>query len=128
MANRPWPYSAATSVGTSNGSARPLLSAILAAGRLDEISTAEGAIESYIRTQGHVDEIGRLRSGLTFWVYPTGGKGPYEETESGEVLKHGLLVTIERGAWVDEAVRRAEEGLPETSISHLHVASVPAEM
>jgi hypothetical protein len=94
---------------------------------LDEISTAEGQIEGYIRNRGHVDGVGRVQSGLVFWVYPTGGKGPYEETDNGEILKHGLLLTIERGVLLDDAVRRAESALPAEGISHLHLPAVEAD-
>ena len=125
MADRQWPYTAASSVGASSGNAETLLNAILAAGRLDEISNAEDAIEEYIRATGHVDGAGRLQTGVTFWVYPTGGKGPYEETESGEILKHGLLLTVERGALLEDAVHRAESVLLATGpgIAHEHVAA-----
>jgi hypothetical protein len=123
MANRQWPYAAASSVGASSGNAETLLNAILAAGRLDEISNAEDAIEEYIRATGHVDGAGRLQTGVIFWVYPTGAKGPYEETDSGEILKHGSLLTIERGAWLEDAVHRAELAVLATGIAHEHVAA-----
>ena len=60
---------------------------------------------------------------VIFWVYPTGGKGPYEETELGEILKHGLLLTIERGAWLEDAVHRAESAVLATGIAHEYVAA-----
>jgi len=113
-----WPY---TAMGGSAGSADTLLCAILAAGRLDEISTAEGAVERYLLHLGHADESGRLQSGVVFWVYPTGGKGPYEDLEDGTILKHGLLLTVEPGALVKEAAKTAEAALPATGIAHAYV-------
>src|SRR3984957_496469 len=122
--SKAWPHTSATSVGASEGNADSLICAILAAERLDEISTAEDSIERYLRYQGSVDEqTGRLQSGVIFWVYPTGGKGPYECLEDGTVLKHGLLLTVERGASLREAVKRAELALPVSGIAHEHVGS-----
>jgi hypothetical protein len=114
-----WPFTSAASAGDADAT---LLCAILAAGGLDEISTAEGAVERYVRCSGHVDEeTQRLQSGVIFWVYPTGGKGPFEELGDGSVLKHGLLLTVERGALLGVVVRKAELFLPKEGIIHEHV-------
>jgi hypothetical protein len=119
---RSWPYSAAASTGTGAGNAETLLCAILAGGRLDEISNADGSIKHYLHGSGHADESGHLQSGVIFWVYPTGANGPYEKLGDGSILKHGLLLTVERGASVADALRRAETAFPLSGISHEHVA------
>ncbi|KZT61300.1 hypothetical protein CALCODRAFT_411954, partial [Calocera cornea HHB12733] len=59
--------------------------------------------------------------GVAFWMYPTGGKGPYEMLPDGRVAKHGLLVTAERGATVEDVVKGVEERMPERGVEHLHV-------
>jgi hypothetical protein len=70
----------------------------------------------------------KLTRGIIFWVYPTGQHGPTETFEEGDsrgtagtVLMHGLLVTVESGADVEEAERRILEAVPESGIAHLHV-------
>lgn len=119
-----WPFSAARSTpissttSTNNAQTHPLLPSLLAAAHLDELSSADAyaAIASYVRSQGRSSPSPDSTSehttvGLTFWVYPTGLKGPYHVTDEGEVRKHGVLMTVERGASVDEVVRRAREAL-----------------
>jgi len=129
--HRPYPYSLAQS--------GLILESLLASCALDEISTAEpglGALARHLLHAGHVlpalhqrpREEQVLRGGVAFWLYPTGGKGPFEKLEDGRVRKHGLLLTVERGATVGDVLREVEGKLPERGIEHLHVpASVVPE-
>ncbi|TCD62548.1 hypothetical protein EIP91_006753 [Steccherinum ochraceum] len=134
-----WPFTAARSTPISPTSSNtttqthPLLPSLLAAAHLDELSSADAyaAIASYVRTQGRSTSTStpeHTTVGLTFWVYPTGLKGPYHVTDEGEVKQHGVLMTVERGASVDEVVRRAREALEgvialdEGGVGHEHVA------
>ncbi|KAF8912447.1 hypothetical protein CPB85DRAFT_1197234, partial [Mucidula mucida] len=100
-----------------------LVSAILTTFELDEISTADegDAIRRYIINQGMINGEDVVQRGVMFWVYPTGGKGPYEELEEdGSILMHGLLVTIERGALFEGMVKAIMSDLPEGGIGHIH--------
>ncbi|KZT71123.1 hypothetical protein DAEQUDRAFT_724486 [Daedalea quercina L-15889] len=117
---RQWPFNAARSTGTT---CTPLLAAILAASTIDEISNSDGYadLEGYIRGQDRVDAKGRTLEPIMFWVYPTGFWGPYRETEEGGVKQHGLLVTIERGAELTEAMEAIRGNLPEDGTAHVHV-------
>ncbi|KAJ7721836.1 hypothetical protein DFH07DRAFT_857426 [Mycena maculata] len=123
----PW-----TSIDTSTA-ASTMLANILTSDALDEISNYPGedgedsAIKRYMTSAGRVRE-GKLTRGIIFWVYPTGRHGPTETLEEGDlrgtagtVLLHGLLVTLESGADVEEATRRIFEAVPESGIVHLHV-------
>lgn len=127
-----YPYSVADSLRSNNltDENNPLLASLLATDSLDEISTAEnfGAVERYIRNQGRLDSAGRTTSGLMFWVYPTGMRGPYhigslgqDEEERGEVTTHGLLVTVERGAALSDAVATIRLEFRMSGISHVHI-------
>ncbi|KAJ7884281.1 hypothetical protein B0H13DRAFT_2343767 [Mycena leptocephala] len=128
-ADVPW-----TSIHTSMA-ASTVLANILASDALDEISNypsedgEDSAIMGYLRSPsaGRARE-GKLTRGIIFWVYPTGQNGPTETLEEGDsrgtagtVLMHGLLVTAESGADVEEAERRIFEAVPESGIAHLHV-------
>ncbi|KAI0065758.1 hypothetical protein BV25DRAFT_1592321 [Artomyces pyxidatus] len=118
-----WPLSAARSTGIEN---YPLLCAMLAAGgTIDEISNADdySAVERYISGQGRADKTGRTRFGLIFWLYPTGMRGPYHETDEGKIEQHGTLITVEPGILVEEAVVKVEAALREDGIAHEHVAA-----
>jgi len=119
--NRPYPYNLAQS--------GLILESLLAVASLDEISTAEpnlGALERYLVHQGRVDESSSSRvlgNGVVFWVYPTGGKGPFELLPDGRTLKHGLLLTVEKGATVESVLQSVREKMPERGIEHVHVPS-----
>ncbi|KAJ7199425.1 hypothetical protein GGX14DRAFT_401371 [Mycena pura] len=128
-ADVPW-----TSIHTSTA-ASTVVANILASGALDEISNyssedgEESAIKSYLRSPsaGRARE-GKLTRGIIFWVYPTGRHGPTETLEGGDsrraagtVLMHGLLVTVESGADLEQAERRIFEAVPENGIAHLHI-------
>lgn len=121
-APRKWPFDAARSTGTT---CKPLLAALLASNEKDEISTSSdfADVEEYIRNQNDVDAEDRTTNASMFWVYPTGYWGPYRETEEGGVKQHGLLVTLERGAKVMEAVKAIRAALPEEGTAHVHVAA-----
>jgi hypothetical protein len=56
-------------------------------------------------------------------MYSTGGNGSYEATDNEEILTHRLPLTVERGAWLDDAVHRAHSTLPATGIAHVHVTA-----
>ncbi|KAJ7906919.1 hypothetical protein B0H13DRAFT_1880144 [Mycena leptocephala] len=116
-ADVPW-----TSIHTSTA-ASTVVANILASGALDEISNypsedgEESAIRRYLRSPsaGRARE-DKLTRGIIFWVYPTGRHGPTETLEGGDsrgaagtVLMHGLLVTVESGADLEQAERRIEE-------------------
>ncbi len=122
-----WPTTSTTSTPASlihsNPPAFNLVSAILTTFELDEISTADegDAIRRYIINQGMINGEDVVQRGVMFWVYPTGGKGPYEELEEdGSILMHGLLVTIERGALFEGMVKAIMSDLPEGGIGHIH--------
>ncbi|KAH9475279.1 hypothetical protein JR316_0012390 [Psilocybe cubensis] len=131
-----YPYSVARSYdsGSFTDENNPLIASLLATDAFDEISTAEdfGAVERYIRNQGRVDSAGRTTIGLVFWVYPTGMRGPYhigsledhgdhQEEGSGRVSTHGLLVTVERGAALGDAVTTIRVECRTSGISHVHI-------
>ncbi|KAI0042447.1 hypothetical protein FA95DRAFT_1564331 [Auriscalpium vulgare] len=115
-----WPYSAARSTKTESV---PFLIALLAAGTIDEISDIDdgAAIERYIEAQGAADESGRTTSGVTFWLYPKGLRGPYHITDEGEIEQHGTLFTVEPGVLVAEAVEKAKGALTVDGIAHEHI-------
>ncbi|EPS98138.1 hypothetical protein FOMPIDRAFT_1079436, partial [Fomitopsis schrenkii] len=116
-----WPFDAARSTGTT---CTPLLAALLASSVIDEVETSSdfADVKRYIRSQYTVDAEGRTTGASMFWVYPAGYWGPYRETEEGGVKQHGLLVTIESGAKVEEAVKAIRDSLPEEGTAHIHVA------
>ncbi|KZT26851.1 hypothetical protein NEOLEDRAFT_1062249 [Neolentinus lepideus HHB14362 ss-1] len=109
---------------SSSASSQQILAALLASCALDEISNSDDfePVDRYIRNRAGVDEDGRTRSGVTFWLYPTGLYGPYHVEESGAVRKHGELVTIERGVDVEYACKRAREAFRTEGIGHTHIA------
>ncbi|KAF5345535.1 hypothetical protein D9758_011995 [Tetrapyrgos nigripes] len=122
----PWPSYVTRSTGQES---QTLLYALLATQKFDEISNAEdfSAVQRHIIAQGKAsaDESGILRTrfGVVFWVYPTGLYGPFRNTEEGEIKEHGLLLTVEPGASVEEAVTRAREALQEGIIVQEHVSA-----
>ncbi|PPQ77860.1 hypothetical protein CVT25_015356 [Psilocybe cyanescens] len=131
-----YPYSIARSAGTdtTTNENNALLASILATDSMDEISTAEdfAAVERYIRNQGRVDGAGRTTCGVMFWVYPTGMRGPYHvgsleqdpeegDEQGGEVKTHGMLVTVERGAALSDALATIKLEHRLSGISHVHI-------
>ncbi|KZT09790.1 uncharacterized protein LAESUDRAFT_722764 [Laetiporus sulphureus 93-53] len=118
-----YPFTEARSTGTDSAT---LLAALLASECFDEISNVEdfGGVRDYIVGEGRPDAEGRLAfKGLAFWVYPTGLHGPFHETEEGTIERHGLLVTIERRAKVEDAMRRIREEFSINGIGHVHIAA-----
>ncbi|KAH9913731.1 uncharacterized protein B0H18DRAFT_158278 [Fomitopsis serialis] len=119
-----WPYNAARSTGTE---CTPLLAALLAASTLDEISigsdTFQMAMAGYIRGQERVDAEDRTLEARIFWVYPMGLWGPFRETGDGSIKQQGLLVTMERGAKVAEAVEAIKANFHGDGTAHIHVAA-----
>lgn len=118
-----YPYTEAR----SDSGSQALLAALLASSQLDEVSNAEDfeAVNRHIRGRGHTHETGKIQSGLAFWLYPTGLYGPYHvDEESGEVKKHGELITIELGVDVGYACRRARAALRTEGIGHTHISLV----
>jgi len=126
-----YPYSVARTTGSVSA---PLLAAILATTKLDEISDIEDftGVERYIRHQGHVDAAGETTTGVMFWLYPTGLHGPYHTVDSdeaapgdggGRVELHGTLITIESGVLLREAMERARGALRRDEIGHLHITA-----
>lgn len=117
------PFSLARSTG---GESQSLLSALLVAGKLDEISNAEdyAAVERYVKSAGKADETGKTTSGVAFWLYPTGLHGPYHVGDDGAVQQHGILVTAEPGVVVGDVVQKARAvPLTENKLVHEHIAA-----
>ncbi|TFK54353.1 hypothetical protein OE88DRAFT_1654990 [Heliocybe sulcata] len=116
-----YPY---TEAGSSSSS-QSLLAALLAVYVFDEISNAEdfAGMEDYIRYKGRAGPNGeRTTDSFAFWLYPTGLHGPWQDLGSGEVIKHGELITVERGVDIQYALRRVKEVLREDGIGHTHIA------
>ena len=61
-----------------------------------------------------------VQRGVTFWVYPTGYIGPFEDDDDGRVILHGLLVTIERGALFEGIEDGILKALPSEGMAHVH--------
>jgi len=115
-----------------NPTARTLISAILATHCLDEVSNIENGegIHYYLTWRGgaHANN-GVLLRGLIFWLYPARCVGPIETLEDdcergkkGDVLHHGLLVTVEPGVNVDAATAMIKAALPVNRLATLHVS------
>ncbi|KAH9837991.1 uncharacterized protein C8Q71DRAFT_571752 [Rhodofomes roseus] len=120
---RKWPFNTARSTGTE---CMPLLAALLAASALDEISTSLhdfSDVEGFIRGRGRIDAEDRTLDASLFWVYPSSFWGPFRETEEGGVKQHGLLVTIERGAKVTEAMEAIKANFQQDGTAHVHIAA-----
>ncbi|KZT02319.1 uncharacterized protein LAESUDRAFT_413090 [Laetiporus sulphureus 93-53] len=113
-----YPFTEARSTSIDSAT---LLAALLASECFDEISNVEdfGSVRDYIVGHGRSDADGRL----AFWVYSTGLHGPFHETEEGTIERHGLLVTIERRAKVQDAMRRIREESSIGGIGHVHIAA-----
>lgn len=128
-----WPYTVARSSSSSSVEEK-LLHALLILDH-DEISNADDCepVERYLvgagrRRKRHLERDGRTERSVVFWVYPTGLWGPYrrltdEETGAERIEKHGLLLTVEEGALIQDVVQRAREGLVMGEIRHEHVAA-----
>ncbi|KAF9806871.1 hypothetical protein IEO21_08493 [Rhodonia placenta] len=126
-----FPYAIARSTGTE---CAPLIAALLAAQiSLDEISDAEDytPFTEYIKNRGRAGDDGKIRNGIIVWLYTTGLHGPYHETDDGGIEHHGVLLTIESGAKVEDIVARARAALRHGVISHEHIEGealpLPAE-
>ncbi|KAF5345000.1 hypothetical protein D9757_001473 [Collybiopsis confluens] len=120
---KPWPLSVARSTGSEN---QDLLHALLCSSAIDEISDVDDydAVRSYATHQGlKADESGKIAIGLIFWVYPTTLHGPYHENERRGIEKHGVLLTVESGASVDEVVKRVKDGVRPNEIVHVHICA-----
>ncbi|KAJ7795213.1 hypothetical protein B0H13DRAFT_2393130 [Mycena leptocephala] len=125
-----------TSIHTSTA-ASTVVANILASGALDEISNypTEDGEESAIRRYLRSPSAGRAREGAEqahaghhFLGLPHRAAWPTETFEGGDsrgaagtVLMHGLLVTVESGADLEQAERRIFEAVPESGIAHLHI-------
>lgn len=110
-----------------------LLEALLTLG-LPELSSAEDfcAVETYVRTAGRRnardDELpadAHTQRALLFWVYPARMWGPCREAMDKEtglltVQRHGLLMTVEEGAFVGEVLEQAREHLRVGTLRHVH--------
>jgi len=114
-----------------NLAAHTLISAILAAECLDEISDIDDGdgIRRCLVSKGSANKNGVLIRGFMFWVYPTGCVGPIETLEDdcergkkGDVLHHGVLVTVEAGVNVDAATAAIKAALPADGLATLHVS------
>ncbi|KAH9832932.1 uncharacterized protein C8Q71DRAFT_244822 [Rhodofomes roseus] len=122
----PWPFDIARSTGTTY---RPLLAAILATDTLPTVPVAPDggfqAIGEYLRSGEYLmDAEDRSLERITFWVCPAGTAGLFHEAEGGEVKEHGLLVTVERGAKVDDVVEAVKGAFVEEGTAHVHVPAV----
>jgi hypothetical protein len=50
-------------------------------------------------------------------------RGPYHETQEGDIDHHGTLITMEQGASFDDALAKARNGVRLNGIGHLHIAA-----
>ncbi|KZV97437.1 hypothetical protein EXIGLDRAFT_366375 [Exidia glandulosa HHB12029] len=128
-----WPYTVARSPSSSSAGDK-LLHALLVLDH-DEISDTDDCegVERYLISAGrrkkpHLDRNGRVHRSVIFWLYPTGRWGHYrrvrdEETGEERLEKHGLLITVEEGALIQDVVQRAREGLVMGELRHEHVAA-----
>jgi len=117
---RKWPFNAARSTGTE---CTPLLAALLAASTLDEISIGSDTTQMAGYIRGQVDAEDRTLDARMFWVYPMGLWGPFRETEDGSIKQQGLLVTMERGVKVADAVEAIRANFHGDGTAHIHVAA-----
>ena len=126
----PSPSTVSLSESTASHTAMTILSSIIASSSLDEISNIDSGepVRDYIRSQGRVDD-GVMRRGIMFWFYPTGFHGPWEVLEEdcergkkGDIVYHGLLVTIEANTPFDkvmETILKVE--MPSTGLATVHI-------
>ena len=117
-----WPFTGARSTGTNS---QGLLWALLATSSIDEISNAEdfAAVRRYITSKGVVGATGRTTVGLVFWLYPTGLHGPYHVSDERVVEQHGVLITMEPGVLIREAVQEVRGSFRTDGIAHKHIVA-----
>ncbi|KZT69799.1 hypothetical protein DAEQUDRAFT_726109 [Daedalea quercina L-15889] len=123
---RPWPYDLARTTGTE---CTPLLAAILAGGTVQQIAASRDSdfdsVEGHLRSgEYRLDREDRMLDSVMLWVYPAGLPGPYHEAKDGSVKEHGLLVTAERGAKVQDVMLAVKDAFVEEGTAHVHVPAV----
>lgn len=135
LATDKWPFSIARSPALTTDLSERLLHILLILDHDEIPNYSAESVEQYVCNRGRRRNKGRnlapdgtTQRAFWFWFYPTGLLGPYRELtddDTGEerLEKHGLLVTVEEGAQVQDVVRGAMDGLVMGELRHTHIAA-----
>ena len=123
---RPWPFDTAR---TTAAECIPLLASILTTDTLPTVAASRDSgfqeVDDYIRDgQYRINSEDRLLDNVTFWVYPAQFSGPYHEADDGSIKQHGLLVTVEQGATVENVMAAVKGGFVDEGTAHVHVPAL----